>query len=158
MILVALGTQDKSFHRLLEAIDREIEKGNIKDEVIVQAGFTKYESNNMKIFDLIAKDEFDKLLSTCDLLITHGGIGTILQALKEDRKVLAAARLKKYGEHLNDHQTEIIEEFVKESYILELKDFDKLGQALKDIKKFKAKKYKSNNAKMIKMLSDFMDI
>ena len=29
MKFVTLGTQDKSFERLLQAIDREIEKGNI---------------------------------------------------------------------------------------------------------------------------------
>ena len=52
MILVTLGTQDKSFVRLLKAIDREIKKGNIKEKVIVQAGYTKYNSKNMEIFDL----------------------------------------------------------------------------------------------------------
>ena len=45
MILVTLGTQDKPFTRLLDAVLREIEKGNIKDEVIVQAGCTKYETD-----------------------------------------------------------------------------------------------------------------
>ena len=38
MILVVLGTQDKQFTRLLEAVDREIEKGVIKEKVVVQAG------------------------------------------------------------------------------------------------------------------------
>ena len=59
MIFVTLGTQDKDFSRLLKAIDREIEKGTIKEKVIVQAGHTKYESKNMEIFDLIPTDEFD---------------------------------------------------------------------------------------------------
>ena len=40
MILVTLGTQDKKFTRLLEAIQKQIDKGNIKDKVIVQAGCT----------------------------------------------------------------------------------------------------------------------
>ena len=52
MILVILGTQDKEFPRLLKAIDQEIEKGTIQDEVVVQAGQTKYSSPHMKIFDL----------------------------------------------------------------------------------------------------------
>ena len=59
MIFVTLGTQDKSFKRLLENIDKEIEKGTIKDKVIVQAGYTKYNSKNMCIFDLLDKDDFD---------------------------------------------------------------------------------------------------
>ena len=54
MILVILGTQDKEFPRLLEAVDREIEKGNIKEKVVVQAGQTKYESKNMEILDLVS--------------------------------------------------------------------------------------------------------
>ena len=42
MIFVTLGTQDKSFRRLLVEIDRLIEKGVIKDRVVVQAGDTEY--------------------------------------------------------------------------------------------------------------------
>lgn len=38
MILVTLGTQDKAFPRLLEAIEKQLKKGTINDEVIVQAG------------------------------------------------------------------------------------------------------------------------
>ena len=57
MILVTLGTQDKEFTRLLKAIDREIKNGVITDKVVVQAGFTKYQSDDMKIFDLIPIDE-----------------------------------------------------------------------------------------------------
>ena len=49
MILVLLGTQNNSFHRLLEEIDKLIEKRIIKEEVIVQSGYTKYDSENMKV-------------------------------------------------------------------------------------------------------------
>lgn len=157
MILVTLGTQDKNFDRLLVAIDEEIKKGNIKDEVIVQAGTTNFHSNNMEIFDLISKDEFERLISECDLLITHGGVGSILTGLAHNKKVIAAARLAKYKEHINDHQVQIVGEFSKKGYILELKDFSKLGDLLKKVKKFKPKKYKSNTNNMIKLLEDYID-
>ena len=68
MILVTLGTQDKSFIRLLDVIQKEIDKGNIKDEIVVQAGKTKYESKQMKIFDLIPTNEFSSLVKKCDVL------------------------------------------------------------------------------------------
>ena len=118
MILVTLGTQDKSFKRLLEAIDRQVELGNIKDKIVVQAGCTKYESKNMEIFDLIPMEKFDDLIKSCDLLITHGGVGSIITGLKNDKKVIAAARLEKYKEHTNDHQLQIIENFSNDGYIL----------------------------------------
>ena len=158
MILVTLGTQDKKFYRLLESVQKLIDKGVIKDKVIVQAGFSSdFKSNNMEIFNLIPMDEFDKLISSCDLLITHGGVGSILSGLKHNKKVIAAARLKKYGEHTNDHQLQIIENFSNDGYILNLEDFDKLEELLKKVKNFKPKKYKSNNENFVKLLKQDID-
>ena len=157
MIFVTLRTQDKNFDRLLVAIDKEIKKGNIKEKVIVQAGTTNFKSENMEIFDLISKDEFEKLMSKCDLLITHGGVGSILTGLSHNKKVIAAARLAKYKEHVNDHQVQIVGDFAKKGYILELRDFSKLGTLLKKAKTFKPKKYISNTNNMINLLEDFID-
>lgn len=157
MILVTLGTQDKEFKRLLEQIDKEISKGTIKEEVIVQAGYTKYESPNMKIFDFISREEYAKMIKDCSLLITHGGVGSILQALEYNKVVIAAPRLKKFKEHDNDHQLEIIEEFSSKKYILPLKDFNRLSKTLEKAKTFKPKKYESNTKNMVKLLEDYID-
>lgn len=157
MILVTLGTQDKDFSRLLKAIDNEIEKKHITDKVIVQAGTTKYESNNMEIFDLISKDELSKLVEECDLLITHGGVGSILDGIKNNKKIIAAARLKKYKEHTNDHQKQIVKTFAEKGYILELKDFSKLDKVLEKAKTFKPKKFKSNTKNFVKMVDNYIE-
>ena len=93
MILVTLGTQDKTFVRLLDEIDKLINKGIIQDKVIVQAGFTKYSSDNMEIFDLIPQDEFNNLMSKADLVITHGGVGNIISALEKIKKLLLSLAL-----------------------------------------------------------------
>lgn len=156
MIFVSLGTQDKDFSRLLKAIDREIERGVIKEKVIVQAGHTKYKSDNMEIFDLLPTDEFNKLIEESSLVITHGGVGNILSAIKRNKPVIAAARLKKFKEHTNDHQKQIIDEFVKQGYILELRDFNKLGKLVEKAKVFKAKKFKSNTQNIIKLIEDYI--
>ena len=97
MIFVSLGTQDKSFIRLVEKID-ELKKNNvIKEDVIVQLGSTKYKSENIKCIDFMSMEEFDKYLQNCSYLITHGGVGTILSALKYNKKIIAVPRLKKYS-------------------------------------------------------------
>ena len=157
MILVTLGTQDKNFNRLLDAIQREIDNGNIKDKVVVQAGTTKYVSKDMEIFDLIDRDKFNELMSECDLLITHGGVGSILTGLKNNKKILAVPRLAKYNEHINDHQKQIIEKFSEAGYILGVEDLDKLGNLLKEVKLFKPKKYISNTNNMIKIIAKYID-
>ena len=135
MILVTLGTQDRSFKRLLEAIQKQIDNGIIKDKVIVQAGHTQFESKDMEIFDLLDRDKFGELISKCDLLITHGGVGSILTGLNNNKKVIAAPRLKEYNEHQNNHQLEIIEKFTDSGLILPLYDFDNLDKTLKVIQK-----------------------
>ena len=157
MVFVILGTQDKEFPRLLKAVDREIEKGNIKEKVIVQAGCTKYESKNMEIFDLLPLPEFEKTMDKADLIITHGGAGSILDAIKRGKKIIAAPRLAKYKEHHNDHQKQIISEFAKQGYILELKDFNKFDKLIEKSKKFKQKKFESNTNNMIKLIEEYIE-
>lgn len=157
MILVTLGTQDKPFDRLLKAIDKQIKKGNIKDRVVVQTGFTKYESDNMEIFDLIPMKTFDKLIDEADLIITHGGVGSILGAIRKGKKVIAIPRLSKYKEHTNDHQKQIVEEFAKKEYILTCTDLNKLDQVLDEAISFIPKKYKSNNYKMVNLIEKFIE-
>ena len=88
MILVTLGTQDKQFVRLLDIVQEQIDLGNIKDKVIVQAGCTKYESKDMEIFSLIDRDKFGDMIKQCDILITHGGVGSIITGLNNNKKVI----------------------------------------------------------------------
>ena len=157
MILVTLGTQDKTFVRLLEKIDQLINNGLIKDKVIVQAGFTKYNSENMEIFDLIPQDEFNSLMDKADIIITHGGVGNIISALEKNKKVIAVPRLAKYGEHINDHQTQIIAKFNALGYIIGLQDVEELDDAIKKVKKFKPKKFVHDNSKMLNLVSILID-
>lgn len=157
MIFVTVGTQDKSFERLLKQVDKEIEKGNIKEKVVVQAGHTKYSSENMEIIDFVSDEEFQKLIDKSRIIITHGGVGTILSAIKKSKVVIAAARLKKFKEHTNDHQKQIIKEFSDQGYILELRDFSKLGKMIEKAGEFKPKKFVSNTDNFVKLIDDYIE-
>ena len=157
MILVMLGTQNNSFHRLLEEIDRLIEIGKINDEVIVQAGYTKYESQNMKIVDFVSNDEIEKLEQQADCIITHGGVGSIIGSIEKGKKVIAVPRLKQYGEHVNDHQLDIVESFDRLGYIIGITDVSQLEKALKRVKEFEPKKYIQNTGNIIKIVEAFIN-
>lgn len=160
MIFVILGTQDKKFPRLLEAIQKQIDEGKInkEEEIIVQAGSTKFESKDMKVLDYIPVKEFEEYIDKADVVICHAGVGTILTALKKGKKIIAAARLKQYGEHVNDHQLQILENFTEEGYILALEDFDKLDLLLNQIKDFKPAKLKSNKQFFLEQLEKEINI
>ena len=61
MILVLLGTQNNSFHRLLEKIQKMVDIELINDKVIVQAGYTQFSSESMQIFDFIPLEKMNEL-------------------------------------------------------------------------------------------------
>lgn len=157
MILVMLGTQNNSFHRLLEEIDKLINDGQIKEEVVVQAGYTKYESANMKIFDFISSEELEKLEQKASCIITHGGVGSIIGSIEKCKKVIAVPRLKQYGEHVNDHQIDIVQSFDKLGYIIGITDVSQLSDALQKVETFEPKKYIQNTGKIISIVQDFID-
>lgn len=156
MIFVTLGTQDKGFERLLKQIDKEICKKTITEKVVVQAGHTKFKSKNMEIFDFDSKENIDKLINKSTIIITHGGVGSILSAVKKGKVVIAASRLKKYKEHTNDHQKQIVKEFADRGYILELRDFTKLGKLVEKAKNFKPKKFVSNTDNFVSIIDDYI--
>lgn len=159
MIFVMLGTQNNSFHRLLEEIDKLIENQTIDENVIVQAGYTKYQSKSekMKIINFISREELDKLEEEANFIITHGGVGSIITSLEKGKKVIAVPRLHEYGEHVNDHQKEIVEKFHKEGKLIGIQHVEELQKAVKKIREFKPKPYIENNHKMLEIIENFID-
>ena len=156
MIFVILGTQDKKFPRLLEAVQKAIDEKKVskKEKIIVQAGSTKFTSKDMEIHDYMPVEQFEEYIEKADIIICHAGVGTILTALEKGKKVIAAARLKEYGEHVNDHQLQILENFSKKGYLVALEDFDKLDEAIKQAKELEPKPIKSNKQYFIKQLEN----
>ena len=157
MIFVMLGTQNNSFHRLLEQVDKLIQKNVIQEKVIVQAGYTKYESENMEILNLIQKTEIEEYQKQASLIITHGGAGSIITSLKYGKKVIAVPRKHQYEEHVNDHQQEIVEVFTKKGYIIGIKNVEDLEEAIKKVDTFEPIQYKPNNQKMLQIIENFID-
>ena len=157
MVFVMLGTQNNSFHRLLEEIDRLINLKKIDEKVIVQAGYTKYKSNNMEIFDLISKEKLENYQKEANYIITHGGVGSIITSIKLGKKVIAVSRKHEYLEHVNNHQEEIVELFDKKGYIIGIQDVSNLGQAIDKLKDFVPNEYKLNNKKMLNIIENYVD-
>ncbi len=157
MILILLGTQDKPFERLLKAVSREIKKGNIKDKVIAQTGCTIFNDDRIKTFDFKSKEEIGELIDKARFVITHAGVGTITECIKKNKKVIVVPRLKKYGEHTNDHQLQITKEFALKNYVLPLYDTRNLANVLEKIKTYKPERYESNTENFKLRIKNYID-
>ena len=111
---------------------------------------------NMKIFDLIPKEKLEELQENASLIITHGGVGSIVSSIEKNKKVIAVPRLHEYGEHVNNHQKEIVMDFDKKGYIIGIEKVEDLKEAIKKAKTFEPVKYQPNNQKMLKIIEDFI--
>lgn len=106
MIFVTVGTHEQPFNRLLEEMDNLVKNGDIKEEVIIQTGFSTYEPKYCKWQKLFPYNEMLKNVEDADLVITHGGPSSFIMPLQIGKIPIVVPRQKKYNEHVNDHQVE----------------------------------------------------
>lgn len=142
MIFVTLGTQKQQFTRVLDLIEKS--KIFQKSKIIVQAGHTKYKSNKMTILNFISYEEMETYIEESELVICHGGVGSIFTALQKNKKVFVVPRLSKYGEHINDHQLEICEQLEKDGYVTYLRDGEEFDQVVQKLLEKENKIYQSD--------------
>ena len=94
--------------------------------------------------------------SLADIVITHGGTGAIIGAVKKGKKVIAVPRMAKYGEHVDDHQFQLIEQF-KEMQLIEVcYQMDELEKVLSTIKGKEYLTYHSNTDKYLMAIDDYI--
>lgn len=157
MIFITLGSQKFQFDRLLIEVDRLVECGRIKEKVVAQIGFSNYIPKNYEYIEFLNRNEFEVKMNKCNMVITHGGTGTIVGAVKLGKKVIAIPRLKKFGEHVDDHQIEIITEFANMNLIKSIMDIKDLDNAISSIDFFNFKSYDSNTDILINSIEEFID-
>ncbi len=58
------------------------------NEIIAQCGFNDYVPRNYKAFDFLSAEEFKKLVSKSEFVISHAGTGTVVSAVKEGKRLL----------------------------------------------------------------------
>ncbi|MDR3189825.1 MAG: beta(1,3)galactosyltransferase EpsH [Lactobacillaceae bacterium] len=150
MIFITLGSQKFQFNRLLADVDTVMDQMQL--DVIVQAGASTYQARNFGVTPFMAPREYQQNVLQADVIITHGGAGTIVNALKLGKRVIAMPRLAQYGEHVDDHQIQIIEAFTNQNLILSATNAKELSQALQDIQTHQFATFISNTPNFIDQL------
>lgn len=121
MIFATIGNDHRQFKRFNELIHL-IGKLFPNEEIIYQNGYTPFNSELTNISNkaFIKRDEFRTLLEKSSLVFTHAGAGTLLQLTKLKKIPLVLPRLFKFSEHLDNHQKETLNEFIKQNFALEI--------------------------------------
>ena len=156
MIFVTVGTQKFSFDRLLKKIDELVENGTIQEQIIVQKGHSTYRPVHCAWSDFFPEESFYSLLQKSNLIITHGGIGTILKSLTLKKKVIVVPRLKKYGEHIDDHQLEIGNKFGQMGYVLTCKDVSQLEKYIEKAENMEFQEFRFSYQNVATYISTYL--
>jgi len=98
-------------------LDRLIKESNKFDtkkfEIFAQIGESAFEPKNIKWTKFLDYDKLQEKIKWADVIISHAGIGTIIDCLSQKKQLILFPRLKKYGEAVDDHQIEICKAFEK---------------------------------------------
>ncbi|AST93634.1 hypothetical protein BC6307_21385 [Sutcliffiella cohnii] len=157
MIFVCLGTQIFQFNRLLSTLDSLIEGKLIDEPVYAQIGHSTYTPKNFEYSKFLEPDIFQDYICEARIVITHGGTGAIVKALKANKQIIAVPRREKYEEHSDDHQLQIVNFFTENGYV---KRVDEVNELLGVIKSFEespiTKKFKGEG-RIVEIISDFIN-
>jgi UDP-N-acetylglucosamine transferase subunit ALG13 len=128
---VTTGNGVQSFSRLLDEIVRIAPQ--LPQPVIVQHGKTAFSVEGIQSFDLVDSVSFQKLLTDCEVLITHGGGGSVFAALKIGKKPVVVPRLKKFDEIIDDHQVTFAHELQRQGKVIAVDDVSQLLAVVREV-------------------------
>lgn len=156
MIFITLGSQKFQFDRLLKAMDGLVKNRIVTGEVFAQSGYSNYKPKCFRYKRFLDREEFAEWEEKADIVITHGGTGAIIGAVKKGKKVIAVPRLAKYGEHVDDHQLQLVAQFRDQNLICGLDDCNELEGALRYVERHEFNVYVSNTQAFIDNIDKYI--
>ena len=102
-IFVTLGTI-KPF-RFDAAVDAVLALDGIdRDSIVWQLGVTTRDDLPGRVTDYLNAEQFENSAKSADIVVTHAGVGTILQLLSWGMYPVVLTRRSRRKEHIDDHQ------------------------------------------------------
>ena len=154
MIFITVGTHEQPFDRLLKCIDKLVEEGKIKEEIICQKGYTDYEPRNYKAEKLIPYEQMQENIEKAQIIITHGGPASFIAPLSIGKIPIVVPRKKEFNEHVNNHQLDFSKEVEKRmKNIIVVETDEEIEDAIINYEK-KVKKLSNKNNSNNKVFND----
>lgn len=131
MIFVTVGTHEQQFNRLVQEIDHLKEQGKIKEEVVIQTGYSTYEPKYCEFQKIFPYDDMQKYIAEASIVITHGGPSSFIAPLQIKKIPIVVPRQHKFDEHVNNHQMEFVKEVAERfGNIIPVYDIEMLGEII----------------------------
>ncbi|MEO8723311.1 MAG: glycosyltransferase [Sphingobium sp.] len=152
------------FKRMVKLVADAKADGLIPEHLVVQAGKNASESHAMlaglpdtETTETLPFEEVTDLLKRADIVICHGGTGSIITALREGCRIITVPRQFELGEHYDEHQSEITTAFAERGLLLKADTPEEFAMALKTVRERQPISATTDPAEMIAFLQDYLD-
>ena len=143
MIFVTVGTTE--FNTLIKKADA------LKNEdLVIQYADGEYQPKNYPAFNF--SDEISHYYKNAEIIITHGGAGTIFKLLGLGKKIIGMANL----ERTDKHQTDLLKKLSDEGYLIWCQDPNRLKDCIKKAREIKLKKYSPPKSNIAAAIQEFL--
>lgn len=157
LVFVTVGNPTQPFDRLIRWADEIAAKRREALRFFVQRGASHIEPAHCEWTDFVEMERFDALSHEAQIVITHGGQGSILASLQAGKKPIVVPRLARFKEHVNDHQMEIVREFTRKHLIFPVTTQAELERALDAcLGGGNRYAYRPNNRRMMGLVSSYL--
>lgn len=156
MIFVTVGTHEQQFNRLVQCVDELKINNVIKEDVVIQKGYSTYTPKVCEFSDFFSYKEMVSFVDKARIVITHGGPSSFIMALQVGKIPIVVPRRKEFEEHVNDHQLNFCKTVAeRQGNIIVVDDVENLGETIEKYDEIVAAmpaEMKSNNAKFCEEL------
>ena len=118
------------YERLLDYVGDAKRKGLIPERVVVQTGKGAPPVEGAECLEALDFAAMKAMLARADIVVCHGGTGSIITALQAGCRTIAIPRLFERGEHYDNHQLEITEAFEQRGLLFVARTREEFAAAL----------------------------
>lgn len=111
-MFVTVGTHEQPFDRLMRATEQLVSSGKVND-IVIQYGYCAVQPTGCRNEMFFSYTEMLQLLTEADVVITHGGPSTFIEAMTYGKTPIVVPRQAVFGEHVNNHQVDFVRNFAE---------------------------------------------
>lgn len=159
MIFLTVGNATQGFQRLLSAVDHLTGSGCLMGELVfVQSGHNpEFRPSHCQHEPFLGMEDFAAMILGSDLIICHGGAGTLLHVLRAGKVPVVVPRRKQYGEHVDDHQIELAKALAAEGRIISAYEPRDLPAAIAEARRRNVQVIPPPSSRMVSLVSQAIE-
>lgn len=116
-VFVTVGTHEDPFNRLVAAADKLAADPHYR--VKIQSGYSTVACQFAAASAMMPFDTLQAAMAEADVVITHGGPASIMQAFSHGKVPVVVPRQSQFGEHVDDHQRRFARRLADRAVIVE---------------------------------------